>query len=357
MLYRRYLLLAFLPFLLLACAGEDCECEEGEPQIEYVVVTATPGTAANNFTPAAQTGTSVTTAADTTGGEEAAATGDGPCVVRAEWPTYIVQTGENLSLIAAEVGTDSDTLAAANCLANPNNIRVGQALHVPTLPEGYEPPADQPTVAFQGVVGSIIISPAETTGGGYELQAGNTVTLTWNEAPPTAALVSFLLQIPGTPNSAVELGGDADMEDGASLEWVVPPGLTATIHAAAYTRNLSQIRVSNRITVFSPGNSQGLAVTPYVDRETNEIAANELVLITWGGVPVEAVSVDFFYLRAGSSEPLSIAADDDLADGAAVLWFVPQGIEATLQARATLTNGSEVETAPIPVNSSTLPGG
>jgi len=45
--------------------------------------------------------------------------------------THIVQPGETLSTIAADYGIDATALAAANNLANPNMLRVGQQLIIP----------------------------------------------------------------------------------------------------------------------------------------------------------------------------------------------------------------------------------
>ncbi|MCL8207798.1 MAG: LysM peptidoglycan-binding domain-containing protein [Actinomycetia bacterium] len=48
--------------------------------------------------------------------------------------TYVVQPGDTLSAIAARFGTTVAALAAANGLANPNRILVGQTLRVPAAP-------------------------------------------------------------------------------------------------------------------------------------------------------------------------------------------------------------------------------
>ena len=44
--------------------------------------------------------------------------------------TYVVRRGDNLSSIAAQYGTSTSALAAANGIANPNHIRAGQTLCV-----------------------------------------------------------------------------------------------------------------------------------------------------------------------------------------------------------------------------------
>lgn len=59
------------------------------------------------------------------------ATPDPNCVVRQDWNTYFVRTGDTLALIAAQFNTSVEELAAGNCLANINLLTVGQALRVP----------------------------------------------------------------------------------------------------------------------------------------------------------------------------------------------------------------------------------
>jgi len=50
------------------------------------------------------------------------------CTPRYDWPTYTVQPGDTLYRIALRYGTDSTTLAIANCLTDINRIEVGQVL-------------------------------------------------------------------------------------------------------------------------------------------------------------------------------------------------------------------------------------
>lgn len=61
------------------------------------------------------------------------------CTPILNWPLYTVVGGDTLHKIATRHGTTWQTLAQANCLANPNLIYVGQALHVPAKPA---PPPD-----------------------------------------------------------------------------------------------------------------------------------------------------------------------------------------------------------------------
>jgi lipoprotein-anchoring transpeptidase ErfK/SrfK len=55
--------------------------------------------------------------------------------------THIVQRGENLYRIALRYGLTTSTLAAANGIANPNHVYVGQVLRIPGSGTSANPPA------------------------------------------------------------------------------------------------------------------------------------------------------------------------------------------------------------------------
>lgn len=57
------------------------------------------------------------------------------CTVRTDWLTYRVVEGDTLGSIASRTGTTTSALTQANCLNDPNSIRVGQQLVVPNLPQ------------------------------------------------------------------------------------------------------------------------------------------------------------------------------------------------------------------------------
>jgi hypothetical protein len=76
------------------------------------------------------------------------------CTPRFDWPTYVVQPGDTLYRVALRYGTDSTTLAIANCLPNINRIEVGQVLRVPPGVLVTPPP---------------VVTPPPTAGRGYNL--------------------------------------------------------------------------------------------------------------------------------------------------------------------------------------------
>jgi LysM repeat protein len=58
------------------------------------------------------------------------------CTVRADWPVYLVVTGDTLGDLAVRTGSTSAALTQANCLSDANSIYPGQQLHVPRQPVG-----------------------------------------------------------------------------------------------------------------------------------------------------------------------------------------------------------------------------
>ncbi len=56
---------------------------------------------------------------------------DGQCIVPNGWVQYTIQSGDTIATIAANYGLNAQTLAAANCLQNPDLIYAGQVIAVP----------------------------------------------------------------------------------------------------------------------------------------------------------------------------------------------------------------------------------
>jgi LysM repeat protein len=80
------------------------------------------------------------TGEDSTTAPTPAASGDTPvpgilCVEQSDWFEYTVQRGDNLTNIANRTRSTVDELIEANCLDNPNRIRVGTTIYVPNEPE------------------------------------------------------------------------------------------------------------------------------------------------------------------------------------------------------------------------------
>ena len=57
------------------------------------------------------------------------------CVEQSDWFEYTVQRGDNLTNIASRTRSTVDELIEANCLDNPNRLRVGDTIYVPNEPQ------------------------------------------------------------------------------------------------------------------------------------------------------------------------------------------------------------------------------
>ena len=115
--------------------------------------------AAATFTPTAQP------AASTNGAAQADATAPTatPVPVTGESEAYVVQTGDSLSAIADRFGVSIAAIVAANDLANPDFVFLGQRL---VIPQSGEPSADTPATPAASVSEGIRLSVID---GGGEL--------------------------------------------------------------------------------------------------------------------------------------------------------------------------------------------
>jgi LysM repeat protein len=80
------------------------------------------------------------------------------CTPQRSWPQYMVFPGDTLGFIAEATNSTIAQLTAANCLANPELIYVGQLLYVPVLPAPPPPITVVQTVVVtveQTVIGTI----------------------------------------------------------------------------------------------------------------------------------------------------------------------------------------------------------
>src|SRR5438477_12792380 len=78
---------------------------------------------------------------------------------------YVVRAGDNLSTVAAHNHVSLAALAAANGIGDPNRIRIGQRLVIPSPPPPAPPPGPPPTthVVRPGETLAQIAAQAHTT--------------------------------------------------------------------------------------------------------------------------------------------------------------------------------------------------
>lgn len=87
-----------------------------------------------------------------------------PCVPRGDWVySYVIQAGDTLFTIAQRFGLTLAQLQSGNCIANANQIFVGQILRVPSLPPPPPPTPVRPTFTpTRGGIGPTL-QPTSTT--------------------------------------------------------------------------------------------------------------------------------------------------------------------------------------------------
>jgi len=90
--------------------------------------------------------------------------------------------------------------------------------------------------------------------GNFQLQTGAVITFTWIDPPLGAEYYEFVLH-PFDGSPAIVLGRDTDPSDGVSLEWVVPPGLSAELRAHAYYADGTPARGTFAPAIYSPSGS------------------------------------------------------------------------------------------------------
>ena len=107
----------------------------------------------------------------------------------------------------------------------------------PTVtPTVHDPPSLEtllPTGTARQPAGQISFLYRYADAGNFVLQAGATITLTWEEAPLDADRYEFTL-IPHHQDTPLVLGSDMDVSDGISIEWAVPERVSATMRGVAY---------------------------------------------------------------------------------------------------------------------------
>lgn len=90
-----------------------------------------------------------------------------------------------------------------------------------------------PTATLLPPVGFITFPSRFGDAGNFALQAGATITLTWQEAPPGADRYEFIIY-PHDWDTTLILGTDTDASDGVSIAWQAPEDLTAGLRSRAY---------------------------------------------------------------------------------------------------------------------------
>ncbi|HRE49560.1 MAG TPA: LysM domain-containing protein [Aggregatilineales bacterium] len=274
------------------------------------------------------------------------------CIPQTSWPLYQVQTGDTLASIAARVGTTVDVLVSANCLANANFIVAGQFLRVPTLPVVV---TNTPPVANNPTIGQVLITPATPSGGGYIITFG-TVTVSVTGVSNASVVTFYLLQ--AGQFSAVQIGRDTFLQDGASITWAVTDAsLNGQVWAVAtgfQNQNVQTVPVA--VTVQAQAQAPSVS-SLFMSPSTTDPTRPNTILLPAGGIVVSATAfnatrVEFYYAATGgfTSAPVLIGQVNNPLGQASITWNTT-GLSGTGLVWAVARNnaGQSGTTASIPI--------
>ena len=105
---------------------------------------------------------------------------------------------------------------------------------IPTIPAQSPPATPTPfPTPHASRIGYLTFPYRAADAGNFALQAGETITLVWEEAPPGASRYEFTF-LPDGPAPATFIGTDEDASDGATAQWLVPQDLNGSFEATAY---------------------------------------------------------------------------------------------------------------------------
>ena len=157
----RIISLFLIPIILLSACGTDDGSLPTQVNLPASTKTLIP-TQSQQLTTATLPGTIevANSQADTNNSNSSAPTNTPiDCNVQEDWDIYTVQRGDNLANIANRTGSTIDELTQANCIDNPNRIRVGLELYVPNLPDATElAPTITPTKIPSTVLATVSVA-------------------------------------------------------------------------------------------------------------------------------------------------------------------------------------------------------
>lgn len=237
-----------------------------------------------------------------------------------------------------------------------------QALHaVAYLPDGSRQLTLNAIPVFSietgpQVQGDVIISPIIRSDGNVRvLEAGRTVTLTWQGAPVNVGSQFEFTLIEDGVVGPRSIGIDNNGADGVFVAWTVPSSLNnARIVASTRLPGQGGQTISSRevrvvVETVKPDPQGQLDVSPVVRQDNNwlVLAAGEQVTLSWQGGPANGVErVEFYLSPTGTgTTPQIIALDSNASDGISAQWTVLPPFTGHLTARAFLNDGRVIDPA------------
>ena len=248
-----------------------------------------------------------------------------------DWQFYTVVAGDTLGSIANRVNSTTTDLTIANCLANPNDLMVGQQIRVPRLPQAtitspIPTPFDQTPRILSFIrtsgyppmlewrtehAGKVLIYVSDSTGENRLLGTFDPNSST--PAPITSGVATIRLT----------------MKDGNGNDVMGPNGLP--VYAIAQVSG-GNPQPEPECPLSSPVGSGMVDVAPIEASWSSCIfikGASQEVTLSWANMPLGVGSIEYWFLPISGTcggavhgNPNVVASDLNTQDGVNPTWLV-----------------------------------
>lgn len=135
-------------------------------------------------------------------------------------PSYVVQSGDSLSKIAAKVGVTSREIAELNNIKDANKIRVGQKLVLPSYAQAVPQSAAKPAAApAKKAAAKAPSAPAVAGDGVYVVRSGDSLS---KVAVKNGTTVKALREVNGLKSDLIRIGQKLKLPAGAGEKKAAP---------------------------------------------------------------------------------------------------------------------------------------
>lgn len=257
-----------------------------------------------------------------------------PCATRTDWPVYYVVSGDTLADIAQRSASTVNDLATANCLANANNIFVGQQLRVPRIPATATPYPVPTSMDNTPRILSFIVA-SEIAPRHFEWTTWNAGWTELSVSGPRGAYIGYGKQPANGTFTMPDLGMDfapyatftLRIKDFAGRDVIGPDGLPVAAQI-----NVEVGREPLGCPAVTDGGNGDILVSPVIGvvGRCTYVADQRTLWISWEGIG-GIQSAEFYFLpTAGSAcgtpgNPNVIGTDRDPSDGVSITWYIGDG--------------------------------
>lgn len=119
----------------------------------------------------------------------------------------------------------------------------------PLIEKSTASPAESPEES-PSILGYLVFPYRAADAGNFSLQAGQLITLSWQDAPQSIGPYEFSF-VPDMSGEPIPIGVDYQDSDGVSVDWVVPVHLAGRFQAITYLASGEEIRAGPSGAIYS----------------------------------------------------------------------------------------------------------